>query len=134
VKEAKAFHDILRKQSGIVALQQFLSQHNAPATRAHDPDSDTNCWIGSLTISFESQLVSNEGSQSLLWHSKLHLTRHILRAVHASIAYCCTLTYNLRTKNHIGCATSFKIKLFKTLLLRKLCYTFCSLNLHPACH
>jgi hypothetical protein len=43
-----------------------------------------NCWIGHLTISFENHLVSSERSQSILWHSKLHPTRHVLRAVHVS--------------------------------------------------
>jgi hypothetical protein len=44
------------------------------------------CWIRPLTISFENQLVSSEVSQNLLWHSKSHIARHVLRAVQVSSA------------------------------------------------
>jgi len=62
-----------------------MSQRDTLGTRTHNLDSDT-IWIGPLTISSENQLVSNEGSQSLLWHSKLQPTRHVLRTVHMTRA------------------------------------------------
>ena len=61
--------------------QQSLPQHDALATWTHDLGFDTICWIGSLTISSENQLVSSEGSQSLLWHSNRTL-HGMSRAVH----------------------------------------------------
>jgi hypothetical protein len=45
------------EQSGTVTSQQSLPQHDILATRIHNPDSDTICWIGHLTISSEKQYV-----------------------------------------------------------------------------
>jgi hypothetical protein len=51
-----------------------------------NPKSYNLCWIRHLTISFKNQLMSNEGSRSLLWHSKSHSARHVLRVVHVTKA------------------------------------------------
>jgi hypothetical protein len=68
------------QSSDIVEPQQILPQHEATATRTHDPGFDIICWIGHLTISSENQLVFSKKSQILLWDSKSHFTRY-LRAV-----------------------------------------------------
>jgi hypothetical protein len=69
------------QNSGIIQPQQFLSQHDAPATWTNGLGFDSICWIGLLIISSRHQFVFNEGSQILLWHLKLHFVRHVLRAI-----------------------------------------------------
>ena len=56
-------------RSGIVVSPNMMLPRLKPVTCSPD----TTCWIRPLTISFENQLVSSEGSQSLLWHSNTSL-------------------------------------------------------------